>query len=1031
MNMKTSCPFPFIPQLLAILIFLTMVLPGNGQARLNPPSGLSAIQNPPEIPEILRQRNEVYFSFMVKSKSEIHEITKIISIDRVDGNLVKAYANIPQYLKFLKLGYEITLLPAPGMAEGIEMAEHTILSPLTIWNFYPTYQNYESIMAQFQTMYPNICNLDTITTLASGRRLLVLKISDNVTIDEAEPEYLYTSSIHGDETTGYILMLHLADYLLTNYGTNPEATDLINNLEIYICPLANPDGTYYGGNSTVYGARRGNANNVDMNRNYPDPQNGPHPDGYAWQPETVAFMNFATQRHFTAAVNFHGGVEVVNYPWDTWPMLHPDDNWFQFTSRIYADTVHLHAIAGYMTFMNNGVTNGYAWYEVNGGRQDYMNYYHHCFESTIEISDVKLLPTSELLAHWDYNWRSLILMLKHTRYGVNGVVTSATTGLPVAARVFINGHDNNGSEVYSTATVGDYHRLLKAGTYALEFSAPCYLTQVVPSVVVTDYATVNLNVQLVPGPGVTTTAASSITATTAVSGGNVTCEGSSPITVRGVCWSTTANPVITGPHTTDGPGTGLFSSTISGLSPSTTYHVRAYATNAGGTVYGSDLLFTTSCGIISQFPWNEGFENGGVIPNCWTQQVVSGTAVNWTFITGNGNGYPATAHSGSYNACLKDNSIAINKTRLITPSMNLTQVPLPQLRFWHTQADWGGDQDQLSVYYRTSPSSSWILLVTYISNLTTWTQETISLPNASASYAISFEGNAKYGYGVCVDDVQVSTACDSLPAVGVAIVADANPVFTGTTVAFTAYPTHGGTAPAYQWMVNGANISGATNSVYSFIPVNNDQVSCRLTSNEICISGNPAISGSITMTVANVPVNLVVQNDTITEGQTICYDALQNIAVAGNGTTFEIQQGGQVTMIAGQSILYLAGTTVALGAYLNGYIAASGPYCLPADDPALKSMWPDAKTGVSEKSNGWQIYPNPSAGIVNLESGGNLAVTPTRIELYNARGHKILSDDMTGNGTIQLDLGNVENGLYIIRIYNKHQSAVLKVTILK
>jgi hypothetical protein len=1018
-------------RLMIILVISTFTFTGKGQTLVNPPSGLSTVQNSSEIPDILNKRKEVYFSFHLKSKSEINELTNLISIDRVDGNLVKAYANIPQYLKFMKLGYEITLLPPPGMAEGIAMAEHTILSPLTIWNFYPTYTNYESIMAQFQTLYPNICNLDTITTLASGRRLLVLKISDNVNTDEAEPEYLYTSSIHGDETTGYILMLHLADYLLTNYGTNPEATDLINNLEIYICPLANPDGTYYGGNSTVYGARRGNANNVDMNRNYPDPQNGPHPDGYAWQPETVAFMDFATQRHFTAAVNFHGGVEVVNYPWDTWATLHADDNWYQFTSRIYADTVHLHAIAGYMTYMNNGVTNGYAWYEVNGGRQDYMNYYHHCFESTIEISDVKLLPVSELLAHWDYNWRSLILMLKHTMYGIHGVVTSQATGLPVAAKIFISGHDNNGSEVYSTSTVGDYHRLLKAGTYTLEFSASCYVTQVIPNVVVTDYATVNLNVQLVPGPGVTTTTVSAITATTAQSGGNVTCEGTSPVTERGVCWGTSTNPVIAGPHTSDGPGTGLYSSAITGLSPATTYHVRAYATNASGTVYGNDLQFATSCGIISQFPWNEGFENSGLIPSCWTQQAVSGTTVNWSFIAGSGNGHPATAHTGSYNACLKDYSTAINKTRLILPSMNLSQVPLPQLRFWHTQADWGGDQDQLSVYYRTSPTSSWILLTTYISNLTSWTQETIPLPNASANYAICFEGNAKYGYGVCVDDVEVSTSCDSLPAVGITIIPDANPVLTGTPVTFTSLSAHGGTSPSWQWMVNGANIPGATNSTFSLVPVNNDQVTCTLTSNEICIAGNPAISNVITLIVENVAVNIVLQNDTVAEGQIICYDALQNITVAGSGTTFEIQQGGQVTMIAGQSILYLTGTTVSLGGYLNGYIAATGPFCLPTDDPALKSLWPDAKTGESEIWGAWHLYPNPSTGIVNLESTGNLSMAPTMVDLYNIRGVKILSERKAGNGTIRLDLGNVDNGIYMIRVYNEHQSAVFKATILK
>jgi hypothetical protein len=95
-------------------------------------------------------------------------------------------------------------------------------------------------------------------------------------------------------------------------------------------------------------------------------------------------------------------------------------------------------------------------------------------------------------------------------------------------------------------------------------------------------------------PTVTTTAVTSITSSTASSGGNVTDDGGSTITARGVCWSTTANPVATGSHTTDAGTTGIFTSNIIGLSAGTIYHVRAYATNAIGTAYGNDLSFTTT-----------------------------------------------------------------------------------------------------------------------------------------------------------------------------------------------------------------------------------------------------------------------------------------------------------------------------------------------------------------------------------------------------------------------------------------------------
>jgi len=93
---------------------------------------------------------------------------------------------------------------------------------------------------------------------------------------------------------------------------------------------------------------------------------------------------------------------------------------------------------------------------------------------------------------------------------------------------------------------------------------------------------------------VTTTPVTGITTSTATSGGNVESDGGSSVTARGVCWSTTANPTITDTKTTDGSGTGTFSSSITGLTASTTYHVRAYATNSSGTAYGNDVSFVTS-----------------------------------------------------------------------------------------------------------------------------------------------------------------------------------------------------------------------------------------------------------------------------------------------------------------------------------------------------------------------------------------------------------------------------------------------------
>ena len=95
-------------------------------------------------------------------------------------------------------------------------------------------------------------------------------------------------------------------------------------------------------------------------------------------------------------------------------------------------------------------------------------------------------------------------------------------------------------------------------------------------------------------PIVTTHAVTNITDGSATCGGTVNSDGGSAVTTRGICWSSTQNPTIAGLHTTNGTGTGSFTSNMTGLTPNITYYVRAYATNAAGTAYGQQEVFNTN-----------------------------------------------------------------------------------------------------------------------------------------------------------------------------------------------------------------------------------------------------------------------------------------------------------------------------------------------------------------------------------------------------------------------------------------------------
>jgi PKD repeat protein len=447
--------------------------------------------------DLFGTKGEIYF-LLQGAATHANELTKIISIDKVENGDVYAYASVKEYNK-LKAGFNfnLILLPKPGELtfENVSSSVREIME----WDTYPTYQGYLDIMSEFASNYPEICDIDTIGSTTEDRLIIVARISDNVHEEEDEPEFLYTSSMHGDETTGYVLTLRLIDYLLSNYGSDERITNIVDNIDIWINPLANPDGTYAGGNSTVFGATRYNANYVDLNRNYPDPADGPHPDGNPWQPETVAFMAFAEGRDFVLSANFHGGAEVVNYPWDTWSRNTADHLWWNFVSRNYADTCHVNSPLGYFTDLDNGVTNGYAWYSITGGRQDYMNYFQQCREVTLEISSNKLLPTSQLESFWNYNYRSMLNYIEESLYGVRGIVTDSLTGQPLQAEVFIAMHDKDSSMVYSSLPIGNYHRLLKSGTYNITFKAPGYLNKTVTGVQVADGFITYLDVQLYNG----------------------------------------------------------------------------------------------------------------------------------------------------------------------------------------------------------------------------------------------------------------------------------------------------------------------------------------------------------------------------------------------------------------------------------------------------------------------------------------------------------------------------------------------------
>ena len=458
-------------------------------------------QSQRELGQLMRERGEYYFTLNVNDPSEIQAISNICSVDGTDGRNVVAYANQREYDKLLQAGYQPNLQTPPSLRENAVMWDGNRAT--YEWNSYLTYEQYVSMMEGFPTSVTNgaNCTLVNLGTLSTSNHRRILGVRLNNGQPNGKPKFLYTSTMHGDEVTGMILMLRLIDEFCTS--TDSRIQNILNNVDLFIFPCTNPDGTYYGGNTTVNGARRYNGNGIDLNRHFPDFDNGAHPDGASYyQDEAQWMMDLAQQYLFTMGANYHGGAEIVNYPWDTYQPLHPDDVWWQYVSREYAQLCQA-VSSSYMTTANSsgdtpsGITNGYAWYTITGSRQDYMNYYGQCHELTIECSKNKTPSASTLPNYWNYNHNAMLTFIEQCLNGIHGVVRDANTNETIeGATITVLNHDALGSSVTSHA-VGDFHRPIKGGTWTLQVSKSGYHPETV-NVTVADGQSVTITVYLTP-----------------------------------------------------------------------------------------------------------------------------------------------------------------------------------------------------------------------------------------------------------------------------------------------------------------------------------------------------------------------------------------------------------------------------------------------------------------------------------------------------------------------------------------------------
>ncbi len=320
------------------------------------------------------------------------------------------------------------------------------------------------------TARPNITVLDTIGYSVEGRVIQALIISDNPGVEEDEPEVRITGAHHGNELISAEVSLYLVDHLTTGYGQDPSVTSLVDETEIWVIPMINPDGVHYN--------IRYNANGQDLNRDYlcPEadlcPAGANHANSFS-EPETQAMRNIHEQNRFTVSLSMHSGAITICYVWGYDDAIHPsgyyhpaqDDDLMVDICETYAS---LNTTPGFY------VINSCDWFGAHGDANDYAYGWRGDINCTLEISYEFAPPEDQIEQYWLDNRDAIIYYISLANTGVRGLVKDAISNEPLDAAIKVLGP---GREMYTDPAIGDYHRPLMAGSYGMRYECPGYISQ--------------------------------------------------------------------------------------------------------------------------------------------------------------------------------------------------------------------------------------------------------------------------------------------------------------------------------------------------------------------------------------------------------------------------------------------------------------------------------------------------------------------------------------------------------------------------
>jgi len=415
----------------------------------------------------------------------------------------------------------------------------------------------------------------------------------------------------------------------------------------------------------------------------------------------------------------------------------------------------------------------------------------------------------------------------------------------------------------------------------------------------------------------------------------------------------------------------------------------------------------------------------------WTAESVSGSA-NWSSASANQNS-SVTPLTGAGMAYLYASSAEAN---LISPSMDLSAVSNPQVTFNHTQVEWAGDQDELRVWYKAAASDSWTELAAYTTEVDTWTEVTLDLPNPSATYYIAFNGTAGYGRGMTIDDVCVHEG----PGDPNTVVADPTLGWLGY---MNVFDLNAGAQGGYLW---GSGWGVA--DLVTELDTDANEMSITLKPNYNAYADNPGDAywqdgsggGAKWMEASTYVESATDWNgaDLTFTGyvhhHSLASDWTANFfikALDPNNGYADALSGAYVTALPtdGQFTVTVAHSELSAGYIVQAGFSVNGPNANPDNEAAngrvVISGSDTAPLSIDDVNVlDMRIYPNPVDGnFVTILS----PVNGTKyIEVFDINGRRVMDTSINNN---TLDVSLINSGFYMIKVTIDGQSKISKLIV--